>query len=98
MRSSSRDATLSRAVPQTKNTEPDLLVSLKLQTRGRRLCVGFGGGSRGLCCGRRRAPSPTAGLKIARPLDVRLALTVSLGSLRSEHIAHNPLHMHGYIV
>ena len=37
-------------------------------------------------------------LKIARPLEVWFALAVSVGRLRSEHIAHNPLHARSYIM
>lgn len=84
--------------PESKNTAFDLVVPLKLSSQGQCLCVGFDDGSSSLCCGRHRAPSPNVGLKIARPLDVRLALAVSLGRLRSEHIAHNPLHMQSYII
>lgn len=84
--------------PESKNTTLDLVVSLKLSSHGQCLCVGFNDGSSSLCCGRHRAPSPNVGLKIAWPLDVWLALAVSFGSLRSEHIAHNPLHMQSYII
>lgn len=84
--------------PEGKNTAFDLVVPLKLSSQGQCLCVGFHDGSGSLCCGRHRVPSPNVGLKIARPLDVWLALAVSLGRLRSEHIAHNPLHMQSYII
>lgn len=73
--------------PKTKNIPFDHVVSLKLKSQGQCLCVGFDDGSSSLCCGRHRALSPNVGLKIARALDVRLACTVSLGRLRSEHIA-----------
>lgn len=86
------------AEPQTKNTTFDLVISLKLRSQGQCLCVGFDDGSSSLCCGRHRAQSPNVGLKIVKPLDVRLALAVSLGRLRSEHIAHNLLHMQRYII
>lgn len=83
---------------ESKNTAFDLVVSLKLSSQGQCLCVGFDDGSSSLCCGRHQALSPNVNLKIARPLDVWLALAVSLGRLRSEHIAHNPLHMQSYII
>lgn len=76
----------------------DLVVDLKLQSRGQCLCVGFDNGSSSLYCGRHQAESPNVGLKIARSLDVWLALAVSFGRLRSEHIAHNLLHMQSHII
>lgn len=83
---------------ETKNTTFDLVVPLTLSSQGQCLCVGLADGSSSLCCGRHRAPSPNVGLKIARPVDVWLALAVSLGRLRSEHIGHNPPHMQSYMI
>ena len=79
--------------PKTKNTVLDLVGPLKLQSQGQCLCIGFDDGSSSLYCGRHRASSLNVGLKIVRLPDVWLALAVSLGRMRSEHIAHNPLHM-----
>lgn len=73
--------------PETKNILFDHFVSLKLESQGQCLCVGFDDGSSSLCCGRHRALNPNVGLKIESALDVRLAHTVSVGRLRSEHIA-----------
>lgn len=84
--------------PTIKNTVFDLVAPLKLLPQGQCFWVGFDDGSNSLCCGRHRAPRPNVGLKIERPLDVRLALSVSFGRLRSEHITHNPLHMQSYII
>lgn len=84
--------------PEFKNTEFDLAVPLKLWSQGQCLCVGFDDGSSSLCCGRKSASSPNVGLKIAKALNVWLALAVSLGSLGSEHIAHNPLQMQSFII